>query len=109
MEVYMNQVYTNPLKMNPSFKIDDYLIKKDKADLSTMVFATEKKATRAKEKVIAKFLDHYRDNKNYRKRIGYTDKPYKEYLDYVTEIANRHFQIRKVIVSYEIIDENRNS
>ena len=105
----MNQVYTNPLKMNPSFKIDEYLVKVDKADLSKMTFSTYKKALRAREKVIHKFLDHYRDNKGYRDRIGYTDKPYKEYIAYVTDIAYRHFQVKEVIVSYEIINENRDS
>lgn len=109
MEVYTNQVYTNPLKMNPSYKIDEYLVKSSVADLSKMTFPTHKKALRAREKVITKFLDHYRDNKGYRKRIGYTDKPYTEYLAYVTEIAQRHFQVKEVIVSYEIIHENRDS
>lgn len=100
----MKKVFVNPKSMNPSFKIDEYFFYFDKVDLEQCSFSNIKKAKRIRQKTIKKFLDHYIENKGYRKRIGYEDKTNQEYFDYVLDIAERHITIKKLKLIYEIID-----
>ncbi len=104
VEPFLKKVFINPKVMNPSFKIDEYLQHIDKVDLEEISFSNIKKAKRIRQKAIKKFLEHYVDNKGYRKRIGFDSKSNQEYFDYILDIAERHLTIKQVKINYEIID-----
>ena len=104
VEPFLKKVFINPKVMNPSFKIDEYLQHFDKVDLEEISFQILKKLKELDKKQLKKFLEHYIDNKGYRKRIGYESKSNQEYFDYVLDIAERHLVIKQVRINYEIID-----
>lgn len=104
VEPFLNKVFVNPKVMNPSFKIDEYLHYFDKTDLEESSFSNIKKAKRIRQKAIKKFLDHYIENKGYRKRIGFESKTNQEYFNYILDMAQRHLVIKQVRINYEIID-----
>jgi hypothetical protein len=72
--------------------------------LEEISFSSIKKAKRIRQKAIKKFLDHYIENKGYRKRIGYESKSNQEYFEYISDIAERHLIIKQIKINYEIID-----
>lgn len=102
VEVVEKRIYTNPVRVSPSIRIDNYLTFLDKVDIKRCTFSKKKHADRKLAKLKKMFMTQNLQNKGYKGRLLIESD--EEYEAYLIDLFTRHWQVKEISLSVNLED-----
>lgn len=98
-EVYERKVFTNPVRICKSIKIDKYLKFLDLVDIKKCTFSKEKAAIRKLAKLKKIFMEQHIDNIGYMSRCYIKTK--EEFNSYLSDLFDRYWKVRELEINID--------